>query len=434
MKDKILEADPQLKLLIELAPVFQSLIPFDVGITVTDLDTQLFYLPGKNGRLTIEPGDPVLPDSVSMTSILEDRLVVRRMERRLGQDYIGRAVPIKNKSGKIIGSFGIVEVVTNKSILKDIVVGRSPQFVRAYHQALRAARYDASVLIIGETGTGKDVFARLIVEESKRRDGPFVSINCASITPTLFESEMFGYEAGAFTGAHKEGRQGYFEMAHGGTIFLDEIGDLDLALQAKLLRVLETRRMTRVGGKKEKPVDIRVISASNQDLKAYVAEKKFRGDLFFRLSSIIIFLSPLRDRKMDLPLYIERIFSKEKETYKKEALSLVPDAYELLLKYDYPGNIRELENILRRAIITCEGDRVQTSDIEEHLLQSKNMDRESQIIPTERREFRIESLESTEKNIISQALKAFPTRTQLAKALGISRDTLYRKMKKFDLK
>jgi len=434
MEDKVLDTDPQLKLLIELAPVFQSLIPFDVGITVTNLNTQLFYLPGKNGRLTIEPGDPVLPDSVSMTSMLEDRLVVRRMERRLGQDYIGRALPIKNKSGRIIGSFGIVEVVTNKSILKDIIVGRSPQFARAYHQALRAARYDASVLIIGETGTGKEVFARLIVEESKRRDGPFVSINCPSVTPTLFESEMFGYEAGAFTGAHKEGRQGYFEIAHGGTIFLDEIGDLDLILQAKLLRVLETRRMTKVGGKKEKSIDIRVISSSNQDLKAYVTEKKFRGDLFFRLSSIIIFLPPLRERKMDLPLYIERIFSKEKETYKKEALSLAPGAYELLLRYEYPGNIRELENILRRAIITCEGDQVQPSDIEEHLLQGKDVERESKITPTERREFRIESLESTEKNIISQAMKVFPTRTQLAKALGISRDTLYRKMKKFDLK
>jgi transcriptional regulator of aroF, aroG, tyrA and aromatic amino acid transport len=426
---KISQADPQLKFLIRLAPLFQELIPIDVGITVTDTDTQLFYLPGNSGKLKIKPGDPVLADSGSMTSMLEDRLVVRRMERRLGHDYLGRAVPIKDRFGKIIGSFGTVEIVTNKSIVKNMIIGRSPQLISAYHQALRAARYDESVLIIGETGTGKEMFARLIVEESKRKEAPFVAVNCASITPTLFESEMFGYDTGAFTGAQRGGKQGYFEMAHKGTIFLDEIGDLDLNLQVKLLRVLETGKVNRVGGNRERSVDIRVIAASNQDLKAYVREKKFRGDLFFRLSSIIISIPPLRERKKDLPLYIDRIFSREKQTFKRESLTLSSDAHELLLSYDYPGNIRELENILRRAVITCEGDRISRSDIEEQLLRHGKL----KDTALETNQFQIDRLDSIEKHVILEALGSFPTKTECARALGISRDTLYRKIRKFNL-
>ena len=285
--------DTELRLLVRLAPLFQQLIASDIGITVTELHTQLFYLPGKTGKLRIKPGDPVLPDSVSMTSMLEDRLVVRRMERRLGHDYLGRAIPVKNRFGKIIGSFGTVEIVTNKSIVKDMIIGRSSQFMSAYNKALRAARYDDSVLIIGETGTGKEVFARLIVEESKRKEAPFTAINCSSVSPTLFESEMFGYEAGSFTGAQKRGKQGYFEMAHKGTIFLDEIGDLDLNLQAKILRVVETKKVIRVGGTMERSFDARIIASTNKNLTAYIRENKFRGDLFFRLSSMLISLPPL---------------------------------------------------------------------------------------------------------------------------------------------
>jgi sigma-54 dependent transcriptional regulator, acetoin dehydrogenase operon transcriptional activator AcoR len=435
-----LHIHPLLRRLMELAPSIRSLISLDIGITVTDRETQLYYLPGRKGRLTIEPGDPVLPDSVSMTSMLEDRLVVKMMERRLGHDYLGRAVPVKDETGGIIGSFGTVEVVTHQSILEGMVIGKSGLFLEAYNQAVKAAKYDTSVMIIGETGTGKELIARLIVEESRRRDLSFIVVNCASVPPTLFESEMFGYDEGSFTGAKKGGKQGYFEMAQNGTIFLDEIGELDLSLQAKLLRVLETGRLSRVGGHKEITVTPRIITATNKDLPTAVLQQKFRADLFFRLSSIIITLPPLRERKEDIRLYIDRILEREKTKFGKDDIVLLPDAYLLLESYDYPGNIRELENILRRAVILCDGGQAGSHDIEAQLLSNATDKRHSTAsqVPQELNTGRAgetwaSALVSMEKEAISRALALSPKKSHAAKSLGISRDTLYRKIRKYNL-
>ena len=425
---------PTLTLLIEMTPSLQSLISPDLGITVTDLNTQLYYLPGRTGRLNITPGSPILPDSVSMTSMLEDRLVEKKMVRTLGHDYVGRAVPVKDEEGDIIGSFGTVEVVTHQSIVKGMVIGRSPGFVETYTQALKASRYDVGVLLLGETGTGKEVFAQLIVEKSQRRGSPFIAINCASIPPTLFESEMFGYEAGSFTGAQKRGKRGYFEEARDGTIFLDEVGDLDLNLQAKILRVLETGKVMRIGGKKEIDVQTRIIAATNQDLRTKVRNGKFRADLFFRLSSIILRLPPLRERKEDIDLYINKLFQTEKKRLSQENIKLSPEAMQLLRNYDYPGNIRELENILRRSIIFCERDTILRHDVEGNLL-SENLDRNSFPVsfPPDSDIKATRRLSFIEKAAIIEALAENETKTQTAKVLGISRETLYRKIKKYRL-
>jgi len=425
---------PTLALLIEMAPALQSLISQDLGITVTDLNTQLCYLPGRTGHLNITPGSLVLPDSVSMTSMLEDRLAVKKMERRLGQDYVGRAVSVKDEEGDIIGSFGTVEVVTHQSILKEMVRGISPGFVETYNQALKASRYDVSVLILGETGTGKEVFAQLIVEGSSRCDSPFIAISCASIPPTLFESEMFGYEAGSFTGAQKRGKRGYFEQARDGTIFLDEVGDLDLNLQAKILRVLETGKVMRIGGKQEINIQTRIIAATNQDLRKKVRNGKFRADLFFRLSSIVLTLPPLRERKEDIDLYINKLFQAEKKRLSREKVKLSPEAMQLLRNYEYPGNIRELKNVLRQAIIFCERDTVLRQDVEGNLL-SDNQQGNSlpDSFPPDSGLKAIPKLSCIEKTAIMKALAANKTKTQTAKALGISRDTLYRKIIKYEL-
>lgn len=422
---------PLLASLIELAPCLRSLIPSDIGITITDRRTQLLYLPGRAGRLEIMPGDALLPDSVSMTSMLEDRMMIKKMDSRLGHDYVGRAVPIKNQDGQIVGSVGTVELVTHQSVLKGMVIGRSPAFIRAYEQAVKAARYDVSVLILGDTGTGKEVFARLIAQESERRDEPFVAINCASIPPPLFESEMFGYEPGSFTGAQKSGKRGYFEVAKNGTIFLDEVGDLDPGLQGKLLRVLDTGKITRIGGSKEIDVRTRIIAATNKDLRKQAREGSFRVDLFFRLSSIIVILPTLRDRNEDIDLYIDKVFEAEKKKLCRENIQLSAEARQLLRDYDYPGNVRELENILRRTIILCERGVILGEDLEGQLLSDspradtlqKGAPSGTNPKPTDAR------LSTIEANAIIEALAAASTKTEAAKILGISRDTLYRKMR-----
>ncbi len=223
---------PTLQMLVNLGSSLHQLFSLseEKGITVTDRERQLLYIPGKYGKLEIKSGDPLFPESVSRRCMTEGRPVTCKIEQKLGWDYIGKAVPVHDDCGRIIGSLGTVEVIRTNSIHGQIVMGSSPGFLTAYEQACKAAQYDVSVLICGETGTGKEIMARLIMEESARRDKPFVSINCACIPPSLFESEMFGYESGAFTGAHKNGRAGYFEQVHTGTIFLDEIGELDINL------------------------------------------------------------------------------------------------------------------------------------------------------------------------------------------------------------
>lgn len=430
---------PRLRLLIDLAPQIQNLVSRDLGVTVTDRDTQLSYLPGHAGRLQIVPGDAVLTDSVSMTSMLEDRLVVQKMERRLGHDYVGRAVPIKNRRGRIIGSLGLVEVVTRKSVLKRMVVGKSPAFLKCYHQALKAARFEVGVLILGETGTGKEVIARLIAEKSHRRDRPFLAVNCASIPASLFESEMFGYQAGAFTGAQRKGKPGYFEVAQDGTIFLDEIGDLDKGLQAKLLRVIETGRVSRLGGHRESEVKARIISATNRDLRRVVHLGRFRADLYFRLGTVVIDLPPLRERREDLGLYIDKIFESEKTKLNRELLELTPEARRLLKSYDYPGNIRELENIIRTAVIICEGRAIGPEEISSQLMWEQepppsfpSPQKNPSPLPPPRERPGL-NLAEMEKEAIRGAILTCSSKSQAAQALGISRDTLYRKLKKYGI-
>jgi transcriptional regulator with PAS, ATPase and Fis domain len=250
---------------------------------------------------------------------------------------------------------------------------------------------------------------------------------------------MFGYEGGSFTGADKRGKRGYFEMAQNGTIFLDEIGEMELGLQAKLLRVLETGKILRIGGRKEITVSPRIISASNKDLQSQVLQGKFRADLFFRLSPIIIKIPPLRERREDLEEYIQRLFDREKTKWNKRDMMLLKESYILLKNYDFPGNVRELENILRRAIILCDDNAIRKSDIASQLISEKEEEEFPDISPLVVRENieqekNIYNLDRLEKMTISRALTSFSSITHAARSLGISRDTLYRKIKKYQLR
>jgi DNA-binding NtrC family response regulator len=237
------------------------------------------------------------------------------------------------------------------------IIGEDPKLRQVSQQLHRAAATDATVLLEGESGTGKELFARALHALSPRSEGPFVAINCAAIPDTLLETELFGHEKGAFTGAAAR-KPGRFEMAHRGTLFLDEIGDLPLALQAKILRALEEKRFERVGGTQSLHVDVRVVAATNRNLKQRVAERQFREDLFFRLSVFPIQIPPLRERSDDVVTLARHFVDKFCRDLNKKPLSLAAAALDELRAYSWPGNVRELQNSIERAVILCEGDTI----------------------------------------------------------------------------
>ena len=237
------------------------------------------------------------------------------------------------------------------------IVGEDPRLKQVSVALQRAAGTDTTVLLEGESGTGKELFARTLHALSPRADGPFVAINCAAIPETLLETELFGHEKGAFTGASNR-KPGKFELAHRGTLFLDEIGELPLALQAKILRALEEKRFERVGGTSLLQVDVRVVAATNRNLRQAVAARQFREDLFFRLSVFPITIPPLRDRQSDIPMLTKYFIERFCRDLNKKPLSLAPSAVDELMTYAWPGNVRELQNCIERAVILTEGDTI----------------------------------------------------------------------------
>jgi transcriptional regulator with PAS, ATPase and Fis domain len=300
------------------------------------------------------------------------------------------------------------------------------QYLEALRIAKKASKTDANILILGESGTGKEVFAQAIHHESDRRDGPFVALNCSAIPKELFEAELFGYEEGAFTGAKKNGKPGYFELANDGTLFLDEIGDLPFEMQTKLLRVIQEREVTRVGSSKPTKINIRLIAATNVNLYQMVLEGKFRADLYYRLNVVRIFIPPLRNRKIDLHALVECLLERVNQRNKTRIRGITDDAFEKLLDYDWPGNIRELENVLEQAAILCEGEYITASDI--RLEHSPDQD---DICPGKS----AASMEEVERKAILATLEQVDgNKIEAARILGISRATIYNKLKKYGIK
>ena len=311
----------------------------------------------------------------------------------------------------------------------DEIVGKSKNMQQMFALMQRAAESDITVLISGESGTGKELVARAIHANSPRKGGPFITVNCAAIPETLIESELFGHERGAFTGATTK-RIGKFEHANRGTIFFDEIGDMQWVLQAKLLRVLQERQIQRVGGTANIPIDIRVLTATNQDLEAAVEAGTFRKDLFYRIATFPVEVPPLKDRHEDIPLLANYFLKKYAEKAAKSIKAISPNALQLLMQYDFPGNVRELENIIERAVL------LETTK----LLQPNNLPpRISSMISSQPALFSADSrgilpFEEVERQTLAHALKVMGNNvTKAAQALNIDRSTLYRKLKLYQL-
>ena len=438
--------------------IFESLHD---GISIIDHRGIVVYVNNSNTRITKKEKSyflgkyvqDIVPDS-GMLGVLETgQRLIDITTHVFDANVFSNIVPIMD-GGRIIGVISIFRDITeikqltdkleyaNTTIkqlygkrhkinedMSDFVAGKSQSMKEALKYALKAGMVDSNLLIEGESGTGKEVLARFVHKNSPRKDKPFLAINCASISFNLLESELFGYEEGAFTGAKKGGHPGYFEMASGGTLLLDEIADMDIALQSKILRVIQNKEIMKVGGSRLIPIDVRIVAATHKDLRTLVASGKFRGDLFYRLEVIRISLPPLRERKEDIIYYIDNMLGKmRKKTGRK--ISLGEDAFKILNNYDYPGNIRELENIIERAVVMDEDGIITKKDlplyIAEHDIKSS-----SQLNLQYNDHF--PTMEEIEADAIKKAMGKYKNKSKVADVLNISRASLYRKMEKYNI-
>lgn len=376
-----------------------------------------------------------------------------------GQKVIASRIPIF-KNGKIIGAIGkvIFKDITDfydmskniKSMERQInyykneldkqrtakysfsnIVGQSDHIEEIKKICKRAAMSDSNVLLQGESGTGKELFAHAIHNSSDRARGPFIKVNCGAIPSELLESELFGYEGGAFTGANKKGKPGKFELADNGSIFLDEIGDMPFFMQGKLLRVLQEREIERVGGIASKKINIRIISATNKDLEYEVREGRFREDLYYRLNVMGVFIDPLRSRKEDISPLLDHFLEKLSDQMGVHVKGISDNARSALMDYAWPGNIRELENILERAINLMDSDLIiKLVHLPQYLLVKKN--KKSEVT---KKGFLKEMVEELEKQIITECyLDTGKNKKQTAKLLNISRTNLYEKLSQYEIK
>jgi transcriptional regulator with PAS, ATPase and Fis domain len=335
------------------------------------------------------------------------------------------ARPLFNLLGHAVDSAG--DAKPPHSVKTPLMIGETPQFHEVLNLANRYAMHDITVLVTGETGTGKEVMAQYIHSLGPRADKPFVGCNMTAIPETLVESELFGYVKGAFTGADRN-KKGFIEAAEGGTLFLDEIGDLAPAIQLKLLRFLETREFYKVGESTPKTSDVRIIAATNKELDAAIQNNGFRKDLYFRLNSARIILPPLHDRREDIILLVANFVYQACSQFRKPLKKVSSSAKALFLDYPWPGNIRELRSVVESAVMVSDGDYITLSDLPMNLQNYATGHREE--IGTKA----IRNIEEGEKNLIEEALRQTNgNKAKAAEALGISTRTLYRKIEKFSL-
>ncbi|MFC2949685.1 sigma-54 interaction domain-containing protein [Virgibacillus sediminis] len=411
------------------------------------------YYIGKTVDELVERG--ILKNSVSKKVMELKRTVSYVQKNYAGKETLLTGTPVFNEEGNI------EKIVTNIRDLSDLnelqeklsklnrlndkykeelsqlkgeegqrkgVVAQSVSMKRIFETADRIANIDATVLILGETGVGKDVLAKYLYEESVRsKEGEFLKINCGAIPPELLESELFGYEGGAFTGASRNGKPGMFELADNGMLFMDEIGELPLNLQVKLLRVIQEGEIQRIGGVQTKNVDVRILAATNRNLEEMVAAGEFRGDLYYRLNVIPIHIPPLRERKDDILPLIRMFLNQVNDKYqlKKE---FDRGLKEFFLSYGWPGNIRELSNLIERLAVTSDGDIIRMDDLPPEYQRREGGKAEPEIISLK------DAAEAAEREMIAIAVEKYPNTYEVAKALKTSQPTIVRKMKKYGIK
>lgn len=370
----------------------------------------------RNGKNLLLSGSPVFDDNGNISYVVtavRDVSELSELERKLAESeqirdkYLHELEHLRSQQS-------FQKIITRDSVMQK-------RLEMSYH----VANVDSNVLILGETGVGKELIAELIHRASKRSKHPFIKINCGAIPPNLLESEFFGYESGAFTGALKEGKAGLFELAQGGTIFLDEVGELSLDLQVKVLRAIQGKEITRIGGKKPIKLDVRIVAATNRNLEAMVKEKKFREDLYYRLNVVPIVIPPLRERKVDIFSLVAKFLEKFNHEYGFQKW-IHPDVMDVFLEYDWPGNIRELENTIERLVVTCHEDCIGINALSETCLRS--------LKPSTEEITSLQAcLEREERRLIEEAYRKTGSTRKAAKILKISQSSMVNKMKKYNI-
>ncbi len=400
----------------------------------------LYFKPGSAAGKSIAEllgtGIPMLKGLKDGKPYDNQEIMIKQNKRLLHFFSTGR--PIKGEKGDIVGVVAtirgmgeirdLVYKITKSSAIEfDDIIYCSHSMDRAIQLAKSIAKSDSTVLLRGESGTGKELFSRAIHESSSRNNKLFLPLNCAALPETLLESELFGYEEGAFSGAKRGGKPGFFEIAHGGTLFLDEISELSPSLQGKLLRVIQDGMVMRLGGQRYFPVDVRIIAATNRNIEDMIENNEFRKDLFYRLNVIPIFIPPLRERKEDIPLLIDfylKRFNKEMN----RNVTISQDVYNYLLSYSWPGNVRELENIIVRAFHLADNNKI----FKENLLLDKNG--ESNFNPQTHEGSLKNAIGNFERSLLIANLKKHGSARATAKALGLSHTAILKKMERYDLK
>lgn len=403
-------------------------------ITVNSAARKLLGLIGDENKKTLPSSLPLFETLKSGRAVFDKE--VKSDLRGRKAHFLMSSYPVK-RNEILIGAVATVKdyrevkkmvhrlISSQATYTFDDIQGDSPNLLRVKELARKAAQTDSTVLIQGDSGTGKELFAQSICLASLRAAKPFVAINCGAIPDGMLESELFGYEGGAFTGAKGEGKPGRLELADGGTVFLDEIGELPLRLQVKLLRTLQLGTISRLGSTKEFTIDVRFIAATNRDLEDMVSTKEFREDLFYRLNVIPIRLPSLWERKQDILILIEFFLDKYNEEFRKKVQGFTSEALNFLLAYSWPGNIRELENTLEFAVSMAEGDMLTLEDLPERLMQSDSPFPE------------LRPIAEVEAELLRRGLELYGDSNQgkirIGEELGLSRSSVYRKLKKYGL-
>ena len=438
------------------------------GIWITDHVGKILFANSANAKLLGVPRSELenkttqelQDEGVFQTSAILEALQTRQQVSKVCNNprtcltVLATATPVFNEAGDIQYIFNNVRDITALNEMREslqdkdeiirqqnsqletmrlrlgvgTIVANSKAFTQVVELARRAATFDgATVLILGESGTGKEVISELIVNTSPRKDKPYLQINCGAIPENLIESELFGYEKGAFTGADAKGRKGLFEAANGGTVFLDEIGDLPLHMQVKLLRVLQQKRIVRVGGTETVNLDVRIIAATNKDLKQMVKEGRFREDLYYRLNVVPIEIPPLRDRKEDILPLVNHFLTVANRKYHTNK-SIYSDTIDVLESYSWPGNVRELENLMENLVITTPGDIIRRENLSERLkfsTEDHGFTEDTEVITLK------ETVERAEYMAIQKAIRQCGSIRKAAVALGVDPSTIVRKQQNY---
>lgn len=438
------------------------------GIWITDHVGKILFVNSANAKLLGVPRSELenkttqelQDEGVFQTSAILEALQTRQQVSKVCNNprtcltVLATATPVFNEAGDIQYIFNNVRDITALNEMREslqdkdeiirqqnsqletmrlrlgvgTIIANSKAFTQVVELARRAATFDgATVLILGESGTGKEVISELIVNTSPRKDKPYLQINCGAIPENLIESELFGYEKGAFTGADAKGRKGLFEAANGGTVFLDEIGDLPLHMQVKLLRVLQQKRIVRVGGTETVNLDVRIIAATNKDLKQMVKEGRFREDLYYRLNVVPIEIPPLRDRKEDILPLVNHFLTVANRKYHTNK-SIYSDTIDVLESYSWPGNVRELENLMENLVITTPGDIIRRENLSERLkfsTEDHGFTEDTEVITLK------ETVERAEYMAIQKAIRQCGSIRKAAVALGVDPSTIVRKQQNY---